>query len=154
MASPTQWIGAWGSSRSWWWSGRPGVLQSMGSQSQTQLSDWIEQRTELSSLKRLGNVNAYYWRCQSAKATDCLIPTIQHSEKGKTTETIKISILSRGEREKLVQHRKFLGWWNNFLWHYKWWIHITIHLSKPTEHTIPWVNPNKPWTFDDNDVSM
>ena len=30
------------SSGSWWWTGRPGVLQSMGSQSQTRLSDWME----------------------------------------------------------------------------------------------------------------
>ena len=27
-------------SGSWWWTGRPGVLQCMGLQSQTQLSDW------------------------------------------------------------------------------------------------------------------
>ena len=32
MASLTQWTWAWVSSRSWWWTGRPGVLQSMGSQ--------------------------------------------------------------------------------------------------------------------------
>ena len=32
MASPTQWTGVWVSSRSWWWTGKPGVLQSMGSQ--------------------------------------------------------------------------------------------------------------------------
>ena len=32
MASPTQWTWAWVSSRSWWWTGRPGVLQSMGLQ--------------------------------------------------------------------------------------------------------------------------
>ena len=32
MASPTQWTWVWASSRSWWWAGRPGVLQSMGSQ--------------------------------------------------------------------------------------------------------------------------
>ena len=32
MASPTQWIWVWASSRSWWWTGKPGVLQSMGSQ--------------------------------------------------------------------------------------------------------------------------
>ena len=31
MASPTQWTWVWASSRSWWWTGRPGVLQSMGS---------------------------------------------------------------------------------------------------------------------------
>ena len=32
MASPTQWTWVWVNSRSWWWTGRPGVLQSMGSQ--------------------------------------------------------------------------------------------------------------------------
>ena len=32
MASPTQWTWVWVSSGRWWWTGRPGVLQSMGSQ--------------------------------------------------------------------------------------------------------------------------
>ena len=31
MTSPTQWTWVWASSESWWWTGRPGVLQSMGS---------------------------------------------------------------------------------------------------------------------------
>ena len=30
MASPTQWKWVWVSSGSWWWTGKPGVLQSMG----------------------------------------------------------------------------------------------------------------------------
>ena len=29
MASPTQWTWVWVNSRSWWWTGRPGVLRSM-----------------------------------------------------------------------------------------------------------------------------
>ena len=32
MTSPTQWTWVWASSGSWWWTGRPGILQSMGSQ--------------------------------------------------------------------------------------------------------------------------
>ena len=32
MASPTQWTWVWVNSGSWWWTGRPGVLRSMGSQ--------------------------------------------------------------------------------------------------------------------------
>ena len=32
MASRTQWTWAWISSGSWWWTGKPGMLQSMGSQ--------------------------------------------------------------------------------------------------------------------------
>ena len=33
MASPTWWTWAWVNSRSWWWTGKPGMLQSIGSQS-------------------------------------------------------------------------------------------------------------------------
>ena len=32
MASPTWWTWAWASSGSWWWTGKPGMLWSMGSQ--------------------------------------------------------------------------------------------------------------------------
>ena len=49
MASPTRWTWVWVNSRSWWCTRRPGVLQFMGSQSQTRLS------TEL-------NWNWYKWR--------------------------------------------------------------------------------------------
>ena len=40
MASPTQQTWVWASSRCWWWPGKPGTLQSMGSQSQIRLSNW------------------------------------------------------------------------------------------------------------------
>ena len=42
MASLTQWTWVWVNSGSWWWTGRPGVLWFMGSQSRTRLSDWTE----------------------------------------------------------------------------------------------------------------
>ena len=32
MASPTLWTWVWANSGSWWWTGKPGVLQSVGSQ--------------------------------------------------------------------------------------------------------------------------
>ena len=32
MASPPQWTWIWVNSKSWWWTGRPGMLQSMGLQ--------------------------------------------------------------------------------------------------------------------------
>ena len=44
MASPTWWTWVWVNCRSWWWTGRPGVLRPMGSQSQTWLSSWTELR--------------------------------------------------------------------------------------------------------------
>ena len=39
MASPTQWTWVWVNSASWWWTGRPSVLQSMGSQRVRR--DWV-----------------------------------------------------------------------------------------------------------------
>ena len=43
MASLTQWTWVWVSSRSWWWTGKPGVLQSHGvAKSWTWLSNWTE----------------------------------------------------------------------------------------------------------------
>ena len=44
MASPTQWTWVWVNSGSWWWTGRPGVLQFMGLQRVRH--DWA---TELNS---------------------------------------------------------------------------------------------------------
>ena len=40
MPSLTRWTRVWASSRNGWWTGKPGVLWSMGLQSQTPLSDW------------------------------------------------------------------------------------------------------------------
>ena len=42
MISPNWWTWVWVNSRSWWWTGRPGVLWFMGSQSRIWLSDWTE----------------------------------------------------------------------------------------------------------------
>ena len=43
MASLTQWRWVWVNSGSWWWTGIPGMLWSMGlSKSWTRLSDWTE----------------------------------------------------------------------------------------------------------------
>ena len=40
MASPAQGKWVWANSMRWWRTGKPGMLQSMGSQSQARLSDW------------------------------------------------------------------------------------------------------------------
>ena len=47
MASPTQWTRVWVNFKSWWWAGRSGVLQSMGSQRVGH--DWV---TELNSTEK------------------------------------------------------------------------------------------------------
>ena len=51
MASLTQWTWVWGNSGSWWWTGRPGVLQSMGSHRVGH--DWWLNWTELKGPKML-----------------------------------------------------------------------------------------------------
>ena len=53
MASPTQWTWVWVNSGSWWWTGRPGVLQSMGSQRVRH--DWA---TEMNWTKQCHNRNS------------------------------------------------------------------------------------------------
>ena len=47
MASPTQWTWVWASSRNWWWTGEPDVLQFVGSQSCTQLRNWTDWQTSI-----------------------------------------------------------------------------------------------------------
>ena len=66
MASLTQWTGVWVSSRSWWWTGRPGVLQSMGSQRVGH--DWV---TELNwTLSELGKgLNCVYVQPDNMKVS-------------------------------------------------------------------------------------
>ena len=61
-ASPTRWTWLWVKSGSWWWTGRPGVLQFMGLQRVRH--DWV---TELNwtegdhELKQLHNLCTRYW---------------------------------------------------------------------------------------------
>ena len=61
MASPTLWAWVWVNSGSWWWTGRPGVLRSMGSQRAGH--DWVTELswTELIALPRRlsGKESAY-----------------------------------------------------------------------------------------------
>ena len=49
MASPTWWTWIWAGSRCWWWTGKPGMWQSMGSQGIRQDWEW----TELQLRKRI-----------------------------------------------------------------------------------------------------
>ena len=63
MASPTRWTWVWVNSGSWWWTGKPGVLQSMGSQRVRH--DWA---TELNWL--------HSWRksCSGSNSCTDLLP--------------------------------------------------------------------------------
>ena len=57
MVSLTQWTQVWASSRSWWWTGKPGTLQSMGLQIQTWLSNWTELRSRRKNVTSITSIS-------------------------------------------------------------------------------------------------
>ena len=76
MVSLTRWTWVWVNSGSWWWIGRPGVMQSMGLQSRTQLSNW----TELNQIDPVQLFeswqNHYIWEVCSANQWDAPKTTV------------------------------------------------------------------------------
>ena len=85
MVSPTQWTWLWASSRSWWWTEKPGVLQSMGLQRVRH--DWA---TELNcnqprQIRRWAGNSAWWcywwpqWRCWVSEfEITCFFPPSSH----------------------------------------------------------------------------
>ena len=71
MASLTQWTWIWVSSKSWWWTRKPGVIVVHGvAKSRTQLSDW----TELKWNTGLGNPGPpnYSYLAGRCRKAECL----------------------------------------------------------------------------------
>ena len=89
MASLTQWAWVWVNSRSWWWTGRPGVLQSIGSQ--TVRHDW---ETELN------------WTDAEAKAAKLCWPDAKSQIIGKDPDAGK----DWGQEKKGVTEDEMVGW--------------------------------------------
>ena len=73
IASSTQWTWVWASSGSWWWTGNPGVLPSMGSQRVGH--DWV---TELNWTK---NFQIYQQNLEKAEKPQIKLPTFAGSWK-------------------------------------------------------------------------
>ena len=68
MASPTQWTWVWASSRRWWWTGKPGVLQSIGWQRVRHDWDWTE------TLSGLTNSLVFFYVIQSLPGSRTIYP--------------------------------------------------------------------------------
>ena len=68
MASSTLWTWVWASSRRWWRTGKPGMLQFMGLQSQTQLSDWTTTIVVAYCLQWVSKLWQRKLRCSWAKS--------------------------------------------------------------------------------------
>ena len=68
MALPTRWTWTWASSGSWWWPGKPGMLQvHVVAKSQTRLSNW----TELKASDKVGQTRFPEWpRCLLTELLD------------------------------------------------------------------------------------
>ena len=83
-------------------------------------------------------------RNQSEVATYCMIPTIWHSGKCKTMDTVKRSVVARGCRERgwIGRAWRSLGAVKLFCMMLQCRIHVIVHLSKPMECTTPRVNCN------------
>ena len=71
MASRTRWTWVWVNSGRWWWTGGPGVLWFMGSQSQTRLSDWTELNWLMTITVWLKSLTYLLWTCGVKTANIC-----------------------------------------------------------------------------------
>ena len=92
MASPTLWTWVWVSSGSWWQSGKPGVLQSMGSQRvrhnwETELN-WTDHHSSLRSAKSESLQKAY------SLDSKCLICGVLLREQMKISANLSLNTLS------------------------------------------------------------
>ena len=97
MASLTRWTWVWVNSRSWWWTGRPGVLRFMGSQRVGH--DWATE------LKREGVINTQVEIRQALPEE----VTFQMSFEGGGPEAGKI-ILGRRNNRNPVNRGKMYHW--------------------------------------------
>ena len=68
MVSPTWWTWVQASSRSWWWTGKPGVLQSVGSQRVRH--DWATELNWMTIIKFCNN-NYEGNKCQRKEGREC-----------------------------------------------------------------------------------
>ena len=68
MASPTQWTWVWASYRSWWWTGKPAVLQSLESQrDKTQWLKWTWSfMTNSSGSSNFSQINTHPFQSSSS----------------------------------------------------------------------------------------
>ena len=108
MASVTWWISVWASSRSWWWTGKPGVLQSMGSQRfrHTEQLNWTDVyvRSHLLCcwIRVFAMITAFFWQ---NSVSLCLLHFVLQ---GQTCLLLQVSL------DFLLLHSSPL-WWKGHL---------------------------------------
>ena len=102
MASLTQWTQVWENSGKWWRTRKPGVLQSMGLQSGTQISDWIKTaakaRLRSKNLKKLSTTKLALWQM--------LKEYLQVKQKRQQVEIRNYKMKNFTRKGKHIQRRK------------------------------------------------
>ena len=80
MAPLTRWKWVWTSSRNWWWTGKPGVLQSMGSQRVGH--DWATKLnwTNEGDVRDAGLIRKILWR-RKWQPTPVFLPGESHGQR-------------------------------------------------------------------------
>ena len=119
MASPTRWTWVWASSRSLWWTGRPGMLQSMGSQRVRH--DWA---TELNwyIARRNHPVKAgwFHFKTQRSK---CHAITSSHLimflQKAYSSYTLKRLHILSSLQTFLTPILLVIAWWIHFIFYWE-----------------------------------
>ena len=116
VASQTRWTWVWASSRSWWWTGNPGVLQFMGLQRVRH--DWV---TELNWcwILWITNIEVIFWN----------------------SHTIRMFIGTLNDNEKLEGKIKGLStseWINNDAFIH--WMYIAMKKNELILSTTIWMN--------------
>ena len=117
MASPTQWIRVWVNARSWWWTGRPAVLRSVGSQRVGRdWTDWSYQEGGGWLHPSADTGLKLHWHSPATRA-DTVFPSPSHLElytnpsiRGQTEEARRTAILQWLEQKshyrKLIRMKK------------------------------------------------
>ena len=79
---PTQWTWVWASSGSWWWTGKPGMLQSMGLQRVGH--DWVVELNWTDSIEGQGNPLQYSYlgNPKDSGAWQTMVHTFAKSQTG------------------------------------------------------------------------
>ena len=130
-ASPTQWTWVWASSGSWWWTGKPGMLQSMGV---TKSNKWTESRAN-------GLFHRLWWylaRMYSAQHCVIVVKLIV------ATTLILLSQLLLGLPWRLsgkeytchCRRRRFNPWVWKIPWRRKWQLTPVFFLGKPMDRWV------------------
>ena len=123
-ASPTQWKWVWISSRSWWWTGRPGVLQPMGLQ--RVWHDWTKLKLYIYFLisKKIKEITNYGLLGNFSSRADVSIFIHMHPPEPPISSSFGWNRTLPGNNKPLGGHEP--GYWNMRRFHSDPWLYPKV----------------------------